>query len=66
MPNANLGWRERPATVRVDDPPPGEEAPIDFGVMGYVRDDEGRRPKLWGPVVTLTMSRCMFVWPTFV
>lgn len=61
-----LGWREQPATVRVDDPPPGEEAQIDFGEMGYVRDDEGGRRKLWVLVVTLTMSRYMFVWPTFV
>ena len=38
-----LGWREQPATVRVDDPPPGEEAQVDFGEMGYVRDEEGRR-----------------------
>lgn len=60
-----LGWRERPATVRVDDPPPGDEAQIDFGEMGYVRDAEGRRRKLWVLVVTLTMSRYMFVWPTF-
>lgn len=61
-----LDWRERPATVRVDDPPPAEEAQVDFGAMGYVTDDEGRRRKLWVLVVTLTMSRYMFVWPTFV
>jgi transposase len=61
-----LGWRERPTTVRVDDSPPGEEAQIDFGEMGYVRDEQGQRRKLWVLVVTLTMSRYMFVWPTFV
>jgi transposase len=60
-----LGWRERPVTVRVDDPPPGDEAQIDFGEMGYVTDDEGRRRKLWVLIVTLSMSRYMFVWPTF-
>lgn len=60
-----LGWREKPTTVRIDDPPPGEEAQVDFGEMGYVHDDEGRRRKLWVLVVTLTMSRYMFVWPTF-
>ncbi len=61
-----LGWRERPVTVRVDDPPPADEAQIDFGEMGFVTDDEGRRRKLWVLVVTLSMSRYMFVWPTFV
>jgi transposase len=60
-----LGWRERPVTVRVDDPPPGDEAQIDFGEMGYVVDDEGRRRKLWVLLVTLSMSRYTFVWPTF-
>src|SRR5262249_10953528 len=45
---------------------PAEEAQVDFGAMGYVTDDEGRRHKLWVLVVTLTMSRYMFVWPTFV
>lgn len=41
---AELGWRQRPVTVRVDDPPPADEAQIDFGEMGYVSDDESRRP----------------------
>jgi transposase len=57
-----LGWRERPATVRVDDAPPGEEAQIDFGHMGWIVED-GKKVKLWALVVTLTMSRYMFVWP---
>jgi transposase len=61
-----LAWRERPVTVRVDDPPPADEAQIDFGEMGYVTDDDGGRRKLWVLVVTLSMSRYMFVWPTFV
>lgn len=61
-----LGWRERPATVRVDDSPPGEEAQMDFGLAGYVTDDEGRRRKLWVLIVVLSFSRYMFVWPTFV
>jgi transposase len=60
-----LGWRERPVTVRVEDPPPADEAQIDFGEMGYVTDDDGRRRKLWVLIVTLSMSRYMFVWPTF-
>ena len=60
-----LGWRERPVTVRVDDPPAGDEAQVDFGEMGYVKDDEGRRRKLWVLLVTLSLSRYTFVWPTF-
>jgi len=63
--HAEFGWRERPSTVRIDDPPPGEEAQVDFGHMGYVADAEGRRRKLWVLVVTLPMSRYQFVWPTF-
>jgi transposase len=61
----DLGWRERKLTVRVDDPPAGEEAQIDFGEMGFFTDAEGRRRKLWVLVITLSMSRYMFVWPTF-
>src|SRR5690349_6646479 len=33
--------------------------------MGYVRGADGRRRKLWVLIVTLTMSRYQFVWPTF-
>jgi transposase len=58
-----LAWRERPSTVRVDDPPAGEEAQIDFGHMGFVTTEDGVRRKLWALVVTLTVSRYMFVWP---
>jgi len=42
---AELGWRERGPTVFVDDPPPGEEAQIDFGLMGYVNAAGGYRRK---------------------
>jgi transposase len=60
--HTELGWRERPATVRVDDPPMGQEAQIDFGHVGYL-EVEGVRRKLWVLVVTLSASRYMFVWP---
>ncbi len=61
-----LAWREKPSTVRVDDPPPAQEAPIDFGEMGFMIDAEtGRRRKLWALIVTLPFSRYQFVWPTF-
>lgn len=59
-----LGWREQPATVRIDDPPPGDEAQIDFGKMGTVELEEGIQRKLWVLIVTLSMSRYMFVWPS--
>jgi transposase len=59
-----LGWREPRVTVRVDDPPPGEEAQIDFGLMGHILV-EGVRRRLWVLIVTLSSSRYQFVWPTF-
>lgn len=61
-----LGWRKKPSTVRVDDPPPGQEVQVDFGKMGLLLDAEtGRRRTLWALVVTLSFSRYQFVWPTF-
>jgi transposase len=57
-----LSWRERAPTVRVDDPPPAEEAQIDFGHVGHLVVD-GVRKKLWALVITLSVSRYMFVWP---
>lgn len=62
--HAELGWRERPVTVRLDDRPLGEEAQIDFGLMGWLTDASGKRRKLWALVVTLSASRYQFVWPT--
>jgi hypothetical protein len=50
--------------VRIDDPPPGEEAQIDFGLMGHILVD-GVRRRLWVFIVTLSLSRYQFVWPTF-
>lgn len=55
-----LGWRERPITVRIDDPPPGDEAQVDFGLMGHVVID-GVRRRLWAFIVTLASSRYQFV-----
>lgn len=61
-----LGWRLPAATVRVDDPEPGQEAQADFGCMDVMYDPgAGRSRKLWVLIVTLTVSRYMFVWPTF-
>ena len=62
-----LAWRQKAPTVRVDDPPPGQEAQVDFGKMGPMLDpDAGRVRMLWALIVTLSFSRYQFVWPTFV
>jgi transposase len=60
-----LGFGGRSPTVRVDDPPAGEEAQVDFGMMGFVTTAGGQRRKLHVLIVTLPMSRYQFVWPTF-
>ena len=61
-----LGWGKKTETVRVDDPPPGQEAQVDFGEMGRLLDPEtGKLRRLWALIVTLCFSRYQFVWPTF-
>ena len=61
-----LDWHRKAPTVRLDDPPPGQEAQIDFGKMGLMRDAETERQRiLWALIVTLSFSRYQFVWPTF-
>lgn len=61
-----LAFREKPSTVRIDDPPPGQEAQVDFGQMGLIVDDEtGKKRTLWALIITLVFSRYQFVWPTF-
>ena len=48
-------------TVRREDPPPGEEAQIDFGHLGLWEDPAtGKRHRLWGFVMVLSHSRHMF------
>jgi len=62
-----LGWHKKAPTVRVDDPPAGQEAQIDFGKMGMLLDTETNRQRvLWALIITLSFSRYQFVWPTFV
>lgn len=62
-----LGWRQRASTVRIDDPPPGQEAQVDFGKMGTMLDPvAGRQRALWALIITLSFSRYQFVWPTYV
>lgn len=56
------GLLERPhITVRREDPPPGEEAQIDFGYLGLWDDPaSGQRCRLWAFVMVLSHSRHMF------
>lgn len=59
-----LGFGARKVTVRVADAPPGEEAQLDFGKMGLIKDAAtGRMVVLHALVVTLCFSRYQFVWP---
>lgn len=61
-----LGWGMRKPTVLVADAPAGEEAQVDFGLMGTMDDPETVRPRrLYALVVTLCFSRYQFVWPTW-
>lgn len=61
-----LGWRKRPTSVRVDDGEPGREAQVDFGLMATISDPrDGSVRRLYALIVTLVVSRYMFVWPTF-
>lgn len=63
---AELGFGRKVATIRLDDPPAGQEAQVDFGRMGRIMDPAtGRLRMLWALVVTLSLSRYQFVWPTF-
>jgi len=55
-------WKKPCITVRRDDPPPGEEAQIDFGYLGMWQDPlTGKRHKLWAFTLILSFSRHMFV-----
>lgn len=58
-----LGFHKKRSTVRLEDCAPGEEAQIDFGLMGHVVID-GVRRKLYALIITLVYSRYTFVWPT--
>ncbi len=56
------GYRPRAITVRRDDPPPGEEAQIDFGYLGTWLDPQTqRRIRLWAFIFILAHSRHLFV-----
>jgi transposase len=51
---------EPEATVRVETAP-GEEAQVDFGYAGKMRDGEGELRKSWAFVMTLSYSRHQYV-----
>ena len=57
----NRSKRLQPTVLR-DDPPPGQEAQVDFGYLGLWKDPgrENRR-RLWAFVMILSHSRHMFV-----
>lgn len=54
------------SAVRVlrDTPPPGEEAQVDYGLLGRWRDPAtGRVRRVWGFLMVLACSRLMFLRP---
>jgi transposase len=51
-------------TVRKPDPPPGEEAQLDYGYLGQWTDPAtGKRRRVWAFVMVLSCSRHLFVRP---
>jgi len=51
-------------TIRLDDPPPGDEAQVDFFYMGRWFDPEAdRQRKLYALLMTLGHSRHQFLYP---
>lgn len=51
-------------TILKDDPPPGEEAQIDYGYLGvWIEPLTGRRRRVWAFSMVLSYSRHMFVRP---
>jgi len=52
------------ATVLRDDPPPGEEAQLDYGHLGSWLDPRtGSRRRVWAFIMTLAFSRHLFCYP---
>lgn len=60
---AHLDFGTPAITVRVADPPPGEAAEADFGLLGLWLDPGvGQRRRVYGLLVTLCFSRYAFLW----
>lgn len=56
------GYRPKAITILRDDPPPGDEAQIDFGYLGTWLDPQaGRRLRLWAFLLILAHSRHAFL-----
>jgi transposase len=55
---------EEKATVLRDDPPPGAEAPLDYGHLGRWLDPEsGALRRVWAFIMVLAFSRHLFCYP---
>lgn len=60
---AQLDFGAPAITVRVADPPPGEAAEVDFGLLGLWLDPRsGQRRRVHGLLITLCYSRYAFLW----
>lgn len=59
-----LGFGGRRVTVRVAEGKPGEELQVDFGSVGWIRE-EGRRRRVSALVFTAVVSRHQFVWLSY-
>lgn len=63
---AHCDFRPAVLTVRVADPPPGEVAEADFGLLGLWTDPAtAHRHRIWGLFVTLCYSRYAFLAVSF-
>ncbi len=51
----------REVAVRRFETPPGQQAQVDWGHLGYLEEGEGKRRWVWGFVLTLGYSRAMVV-----
>lgn len=60
---AHCGFGAPTVTVRVADPPAGEAAEVDFGLLGLWPDSPaGSCRRVYGLLVTLAFSRDAFLW----
>lgn len=57
--------RARRLTVRLDEVPPGDVAQVDFGRLGFIEVEPGKRRAVHALVVTLVHSRHQYVHITF-
>ncbi|MCA9707832.1 MAG: IS21 family transposase [Myxococcales bacterium] len=56
--------RRRKLTVRLDEVPPGEVAEVDFGRLGLIEVEPGKRRMVYALIVTLVHSRHQYVHVT--